>query len=126
MGTNEVSVVPEKPSRERMLLGAGVLIGGQFALAGAPVVHALDLSEPWPGILSVLVMFVVPILLAWGTPYLAAVTSETFVRTPHAIAGDVVFLASFFVLGGDFWDKIRSLFVRRAVAGFPRPVGAPS
>jgi hypothetical protein len=29
----------------------------------------------------------------------------------YAIGGDLLLLASLFVLGGDFWDKIRALFV---------------
>jgi sterol desaturase/sphingolipid hydroxylase (fatty acid hydroxylase superfamily) len=36
-----------------------------------------------------------------------------------SIASDAVFLASLFVLGGDFWDKLRSLFIREARAVFP-------
>jgi hypothetical protein len=28
-------------------------------------------------------------------------------------------LASLFVLGGDFWEKLRSLFVHKAYAVFP-------
>jgi hypothetical protein len=36
-----------------------------------------------------------------------------------AVTGDVVFVASFFVLGGEFWDKLRSLFVHGARAVFP-------
>jgi hypothetical protein len=31
-----------------------------------------------------------------------------------SLIGDVIFVASLFVLGGDFWDKIRALFVYRA------------
>jgi len=29
-----------------------------------------------------------------------------------------MFVASFFVLGGDFWDKVRSLFIHRARVQF--------
>ena len=36
-----------------------------------------------------------------------------------ALTGDLVTLLSFFLLGGDFWDKVRSLFVREAKAVFP-------
>lgn len=35
------------------------------------------------------------------------------------IASDLVFITSLFVLGGDFWDKLRALFVREARAVFP-------
>ena len=67
-----------------------------------------------------LAMFCLHLLAGWLHPYLA----EHFpaVIGPGAavhLAGDLVFLASFIVLGGDFWDKIRSLFVHRAKAQFP-------
>ena len=31
-----------------------------------------------------------------------------------SVIGDVMFVASFFVLGGDFWDKISALFIHNA------------
>ena len=65
-----------------------------------------------------LAMFTLPVLFAWIAPYLSEVAGEPLPRVPYAVAGDIVFVASFFVLGGDFWDKFRSLFVRRAVAQF--------
>jgi hypothetical protein len=34
------------------------------------------------------------------------------------IASDVMFLASLFVPGGDFWDKLRALFIYKAKARF--------
>jgi hypothetical protein len=27
------------------------------------------------------------------------------------VAGDLIFLVSLFVLGGDFWDKLKALFI---------------
>jgi len=35
------------------------------------------------------------------------------------IFNDLVFLSSLFVLGGDFWDKLRALFTYSAKASFP-------
>jgi len=35
-----------------------------------------------------------------------------------SLIGDLMFVASFLVLGGDFWDKIRSLFIHRARVQF--------
>jgi hypothetical protein len=35
------------------------------------------------------------------------------------IGADLLFVASLFILGGDFWDKIRALFVYDARAQFP-------
>ncbi len=46
------------------------------------------------------------------------VTAEN--RIYYALSGDVLLLASFIVLGGDFWDKVRALFVHRAKAHFPQ------
>jgi len=37
----------------------------------------------------------------------------------YAIAGDVLLLVSLVVLGGDFWDKLRSLFIHSARAVIP-------
>jgi len=36
-----------------------------------------------------------------------------------AVSGDAIFVASFFVLGGEFWDKLRALFVHGARTVFP-------
>jgi len=33
-------------------------------------------------------------------------------------------ILSLFVLGGDFWDKLRSLFVNKAKASFPEKAAA--
>ena len=59
-----------------------------------------------------LVMFVLPVVFGWLGPYgahlIPGYESQRFVVS---LIGDVMFVASFFVLGGDFWDKIRSLFI---------------
>jgi len=58
-----------------------------------------------------LVMFSLPLLLAWISPYWSNLIPgfETN-RVLIGIAGDVMFVTSFFVLGGKFWDKVQSLF----------------
>ena len=59
-----------------------------------------------------LVMFVGPIIFAWAGPYLRPMLPWLVGPSrATAVAGDIVFVASFLVLGGDFWDKIRALFV---------------
>jgi hypothetical protein len=68
-----------------------------------------------------LVMFAVPIAFAWLAPYAA----ELFPgyqgnEFTYAIAGDLLLLLSLFVLGGDFWDKLRALFIHGAKAAFPK------
>ena len=36
----------------------------------------------------------------------------------YAIGGDILLVTSLFVLGGNFWDKIRSLFIYGAAVRF--------
>jgi hypothetical protein len=67
-------------------------------------------------------MFAVPIVGGWAAPYmmhhLPGYESRPFL---YALPGDVLLVASLFVLGGEFWDKLRSLFVHGAKARFPKP-----
>ena len=67
-----------------------------------------------------LVMFVVPILFAWISIYIPNLIPG-FAEHPiaFAVTGDILFFSSLFVLGGDFWDKLRALFVHGAKAHFP-------
>lgn len=59
-----------------------------------------------------LVLFSIPLLLAWATPYVQHLLPNLDVPEPaYAIPGDLMLLVSLFVLGGDFWDKLRSLFL---------------
>ena len=68
-----------------------------------------------------LVMFSLPILFGWVSLYTAELIPG-FIRTPlpYALGGDLLLLASLFVLGGNFWDKIRALFVYDAEVRFPQ------
>lgn len=67
-----------------------------------------------------IVMFVLPLFFGWINPYVANYIPEYNThRVAVNLAGDVLFLASFFVLGGDFWDKVRALFLNRATARIP-------
>lgn len=68
-----------------------------------------------------LVMFSVPVVFGWISIYTAE-WIPAFGTHPvyFAVVGDLMLLASLFVLGGDFWDKMRSLFVHDAVADFSR------
>jgi hypothetical protein len=73
-----------------------------------------------------LVMFSVPILYGWVSPY-AAELIPGLKRAPlaFALAGDLLLVASLFVLGGKFWDKLRSLFVHDAEISFAMPRARP-
>ena len=69
-----------------------------------------------------LVMFVLPLVLGWLGPYGAhKIPGYETHRLVVSVIGDLMFIASFFVLGGDFWDKIRSLFILSAKAQFNSP-----
>ena len=68
-----------------------------------------------------LVMFIIPLFFGWLGPYfIYKISSYETNRFLVNLAGDVMFLLSFFVLGGDFWDKIRALFIHGAKAHFPK------
>jgi hypothetical protein len=66
-----------------------------------------------------LVMFCLPILFAWISVYISGVV-PVLESNPviWALSGDILLVISLFVLGGDFWDKIRALFVHDARANF--------
>ena len=80
-----------------------------------------------------LVMFVVPLVVGFLSPYLEHFQAAQFLpgvmgefipgRAENvltlALVFDVMLIASLFVLGGDFWDKLRSLFIHDARATFP-------
>ena len=61
-----------------------------------------------------LVMFTVPLIVATLEPYAILMWPAISRNTWDEVLADVVFLASFLVLGGNFWEKIRALFVREA------------
>jgi hypothetical protein len=70
-----------------------------------------------------LVMFILPILFGWLAPYVQTIIpGYDFQGLIVNIIGDVMLISSFFVLGGDFWDKVRSLFVHTASVKFSNPL----
>lgn len=58
-----------------------------------------------------LVMFSMPIIIGIAQPYLEHYF-PFFKELPiwWTISSDIIFVSSFFVLGGDFWDKLSGLF----------------
>ena len=67
-----------------------------------------------------LAMFITPIALGWLTPYAFHHFPgyETY-RFVYGMPGDLLLITSLFVLGGEFWDKLRALFVHGAKVRFP-------
>jgi hypothetical protein len=58
-----------------------------------------------------LVLFLIPIIVGWLLPYFTHfIPSYEENKNLISVIGDVVLITSLFVLGGDFWDKLRSLF----------------
>ena len=58
-----------------------------------------------------LIMFSLPLLIGWLQPYLGHyITFLNQLPVWQYVFGDFIFFASFFVLGGDFWDKFSGLF----------------
>ena len=114
-----------------LLIVAGVAVAGKdgFAYVKAKVFGVLKAYGPPKTVGRTryrigLVLFVLPFLLGWGAPYfgeyLPGYVEDTMT---WAIAGDVMLVLGLIMLGGDFWDKLRSLFVHGARAVFPeKPV----
>ncbi len=73
-----------------------------------------------------LVILMLPVLYAFFSPYIGQyIPGLDEHRKVYAIAGDVLLLVALFLLGGNFWDKLRALFLHKAVAVMPdNPVSA--
>jgi hypothetical protein len=66
-----------------------------------------------------LALFLLPVLFGWLAPYAPdAIPGYESQRLAVNLAGDLLLLTSLFVLGGDFWDKLRALFVYEAKVRF--------
>jgi len=64
-----------------------------------------------------LAMFLLPLLFGWLAPYAAHyVQGYEAYRLSINILGDLMLFTSLFVLGGDFWDKVRALFIHSTKA----------
>lgn len=73
-----------------------------------------------------LVMFTLPLLEACLVPYVLAAYPDLREARPMEWVWDVMLIASFFVLGGDFWDKLRALYMHGARVTFPAKDSAPA
>ncbi len=110
---------------ELLLVSAVAIAGKQgFAYIKAKVFGILKAYGPPKTVSRTryiigLVIFMVPVLVGWGGPYFGEYIpgfQENLFTV--SIVGDVMILVALVVLGGDFWDKLRSLFIPSARATF--------
>ncbi|MDJ0899048.1 MAG: hypothetical protein QNJ55_09565 [Xenococcus sp. MO_188.B8] len=66
-----------------------------------------------------LVLFLLPLFYSWLSPYLPLLLHGYETTRFVAFVGDLILLVSLLLLGGDFWDKLRALFVYKAKVQFP-------
>jgi hypothetical protein len=102
-----------------MLLAVAVLGKDGFALLKQKL-FALFRRHTEPSVVSAtryrigLVLFCLPLAIGWANPYAIHFFPELATDSLWpVILPDVVFLFSFPVLGADFWEKIRQLFIYR-------------
>ena len=65
-----------------------------------------------------LILFLIPFTFGWIAPYIPELVPMVM-QNRIALGGDILLLVSLFVLGGDFWDKLMSLFMYRARVQVP-------
>lgn len=66
-----------------------------------------------------LALFLLPIIPTYIMGYFPHLLPDTSpMRLIVSISSDLMFIVSLFVLGGDFWDKLRSLFIYDSYAVF--------
>ena len=111
---------------EVMLIPAVALMGkDNFERIWAGAMRLLKTLKPAGGVSKTryklgLYMLVGAALYAWIASYAPSWLPEDYVLRVWVNLGlDVVTLASLFVLGGDFWDKVRALFLHNARVVFP-------
>lgn len=105
------------------LAGAAIMGKENYELFKAAAFRFIGRIKPTGGISAArhnigLAMFFAPVL----PTYIMAFKPEwlpdnSALRWEVKIAADMIFIASLFVLGGDFWDKLHALFLREARAG---------
>jgi hypothetical protein len=67
-----------------------------------------------------LVMLFLPLVMSFLEPYVALLVIYDYLpRWMYGAIGYTLFLTSFFVLGGEFWDKVKALFIYEARAVLP-------
>lgn len=85
-----------------------------FLASYVPQLHSVPPVGPARHAIG-LVMFWVPLIWSILEPYIDYFWPGFRPdRWEYQLAGDLIFVAGFFVLGGNFWEKVRALFIRTA------------
>lgn len=106
-----------------LLIAIGVMGKAGFAVLKAKLLHKLTPpAEVSPMRYRIgLVMFCLPLLQGLLETWASHIAPQLVANQLWVdILMDVMLIASLFVLGGNFWDKRRSLFVADARAVFPK------
>jgi hypothetical protein len=130
--------VTDWPVAVKTLVSGILLLGFEIMLVPAVALMGKDNFERiWAGAMRLLkalkpagnvgktrytvgLYIVVPTLYAWIASYAPSWLPEDYVMRVWVNLGlDLITLASLFVLGGDFWDKVRALFLHDARAVLP-------
>jgi hypothetical protein len=97
-------------AKRRLYIGVGVFaMAWVLSLAAVPLVTLSGLPTSAKATLTG--------LLVLGGPKIGLLIAIAIMGKPGFAY--LMMLASLFVLGGDFWDKLRALFIREAKVQFP-------
>ena len=115
---------------EVMLIAAAAIAGKEgFAYIKQRIFGVIKSYGPPQAVSAVryktgLVIFVLPLVYAFLSPYIDKyLPGMTDYRLVYAVMGDILLLVGLFLLGGDFWDKLRALFIHKAYVIIPdKPV----
>ena len=107
-----------------MIIAAGVLGKEGFNYLKQILLKVLKQYDPPDEVSRIrynigLILFIIPLLIALLMPYLVdhvTIILENYILI--SIADDGLLVLSLFVLDGNFWDKLRGLFIRTAKIQF--------
>ncbi|MBM9515258.1 transporter suffix domain-containing protein [Desulfogranum marinum] len=107
---------------EVMMITAAAIAGKDgFAYIKLKVFSFFKLYTPSRGVSVTryrigLIMFTVPLFYSFLSPYIEYYwPGFGEYRIINAIAGDFLLLVGLFLLGGNFWEKLQSLFIHKAI-----------
>lgn len=109
-------------SNKVLLLGAIAVMGKSgFAQLKASLHSHVKSVMAWPAEVGVmrhrigLILFCVPLLAAILDHHMDSLAPQlASYKMQIRLAGDLMLVTSFFLLGANFWDKLRALFIRTA------------